>query len=92
MWGIFSVENKINHIKTQVDEIKSDLTEIKVTMAVNTASLETHIKRTDLLQTMVEEFKDHMLLVNTTIKVVIAFGGFLLFLQQLGLLDKLFRF
>jgi hypothetical protein len=63
---------KIDKIVDIIDIVKDDLVEIKVTMAKNTASLDTHIRRTDLAEEnikftreeigylksqMVEEFK-----------------------------------
>lgn len=89
------MENKLDTIKLHVDnikddmsQVKEDISEIKVTMGINTKSLEVHIKRTDDLQSMVEEFKKHILFVNAAFKVVIALGSLLLAAQQLGLLSR----
>ena len=92
-----TVDSKLSEIKAQVDTIKDDVSqmkedvsEIKVTMGINTKSLEVHIKRTDELQSMVEEFKKHILFVNASIKIIIAMGSVLIFLNELGILSKLF--
>ncbi len=85
------VNSHLLAVRTDITEMKSDVLDIKVTMGINTKSLEYHIQRTDDLQKMVEEFKKHMLLINTIIKVVAGLGGILVFLNELGILDKLFR-
>jgi len=54
----------ITDIKTDVKEIKQDISEIKVTMAVNTASLEHHITRTNELQNLVAAFKDELIVIK----------------------------
>lgn len=83
------LKEAVADVKADVMEIKKDIGEIKVTMGINTLSLETHIRRSDAMQTMLEEFQKHVLFVNTTIKVLASVGAVILFLNQLGLL-KLF--
>jgi len=83
------METRLADIKADVNQIKEDVSDIKVTLGINTESLKLHVKRTDDLQDMVEEFKKHMIVLNTAIKVIIGVGSVLLFLQQLGLLDKI---
>lgn len=87
-----SIKEQVTSIKSDIVEIKDTLLDIKVTMGINTASLETHIKRTDALQDMAEDFKDHMLIVNTIFKVVVSIGALILFLDQLGVFRRLFGF
>lgn len=77
----------MDSLKKDVAVIKEDISEIKITMAVNTKSLETHIARSDAMQEMLAEFKNHMILVNAIVKVVVAAGSILLFLSQLGILS-----
>lgn len=90
------MEHKLEAIKEQIIDIKNDMTEVKsgiskieITMGINTESLAYHIKRTDELQDMAQDFKEHMLVVNTAFKVIVGIGAVLLFLDQLGILDKL---
>lgn len=83
------IKEQVASIKTDVVEIKESLSDIKVTMGINTKSLEVHIKRTDDLQLMVEEFKSHMIMVNTAIKVIIALGAVIAFLDKLGIFRSL---
>jgi len=45
--------------KEVLNKIQEDVTEIKVTLARNTESLEHHIQRTDMLQDMVEPVYKH---------------------------------
>lgn len=41
-------------VEDKIDKIVEDISEIKVTMARNTGSLETHIRRTELLEGRLE--------------------------------------
>jgi hypothetical protein len=45
----------------KLDKIQEDLTAIKTTLAVNTASLQHHIKRTDLLEQQVNSLPQKVL-------------------------------
>lgn len=47
------MEYKLMESLTKIDEIRKDMTEVKVTLARNTESLEHHVARTDQLQEMV---------------------------------------
>lgn len=59
---------------TQVDEkldhIGETLNEIAVTLAVNTAHLEEHMRRTELLEKNFEPVEDHVKFVNKFMKTV----------------------
>lgn len=57
-------------IKADVKEIKQDIGEIKITMAVNTASLEHHIARTNELQNLVTTFKDELITIKNEVSAV----------------------
>lgn len=57
-------------IKSDVKEIKQDIGEIKVTTAVNTASLEHHIARTNELQNLVVAFKDELIIIKDEVTKV----------------------
>lgn len=50
--------------KEVLNRIQEDVTEIKVTLAKNTESLEHHIKRTDTLQEMVDPVYQHYMAVK----------------------------
>lgn len=54
-------EQKLDKIKDDVQEIKVTLAKMEVTLERNTGSLETHIKRTDLLEQKVELLKTEVL-------------------------------
>lgn len=79
-----------DQLRTDVAEIRKDVNEIKVTLAVNTENIQHHIKRTDALQEMVSEFKTHITIVNTAVSVLLWVGGVIVALDQLGILRKLF--
>lgn len=83
------------------EKVLEELSNIKITLERhegyhdrNTASLEEHVKRTNLLEAQIEPIKTHVIMVNTAIKVVAflltAIGGFILGLDKLGILKKLF--
>jgi hypothetical protein len=50
---------QLNDILERVGRIQSDVSEMKVDVAKNTLSLEYHIKRTDLLEGVIEEQRGH---------------------------------
>ena len=83
------LKDQMTEIKTDVSEIKTDIGEVNVTLAVLTESVVHHVKRTDALQDMVEEFKTHMTVINTAIRVILAIGGLILALDQLGFLKRI---
>ena len=57
-------------IDNRLDKIQDDLTDIKVTLARNTDSLEHHIERTDSLQTIVEYVQRHVHKVEGAMKLL----------------------
>jgi len=72
----------MDDIKNKLDKIQDDITEIKVTMAVNTANLGEHMARTEQVETAIEILKkeltpvrDHVLKVNYTIALIGAIGS-----------------
>ena len=103
-----SIRDQIGEIKIDVREIKSDVSEIKTTMAVNTASLEYHVARTNELQEIVTNFstellkinqnvadmdaryKKNMAMVNGAAKILAVLGAILVFLKEIGLIERLF--
>jgi DNA repair ATPase RecN len=88
-------------IEEKLDKVQEDVSEIKVILARNTASLEEHMKRTaiaeeriELVQeqmaVQIEPIRKHVIMVNTAIKLIAGAGAVILFLKELGLFDKLF--
>lgn len=68
-------------VDEKLDKILEDLSEIKVVTAVNTAHLEEHIRRTDLLETRVEQvatsiqpLKSHVDMVKGAVKLITICG------------------
>lgn len=68
-----------SRVEEKIDQIQRDVSEIKVTLAVNTASLQTHIKRTDLLETKVESTWGKALTIVSLIAGLTAVAKLLLF-------------
>lgn len=58
----------------KLDQIQEDVTEIKVTMARNTASLELHMRRSDLLEQKIEPLEKHVNMVNGALKLLSLLG------------------
>lgn len=56
-------------IKEDLKQIKSDVSEIKVTLAVNTKSLETHMLRTEVSERRLEKLESWTLGLLTAILV-----------------------
>lgn len=54
----------------KLDKIQEDVTDIKVTLARNTASLEEHMRRTALLESKIEPLETHADMVKGAIKLV----------------------
>lgn len=88
-------------LEEKLDKVQEDVNEIKVILARNTASLEEHMKRTaiaeeriELVQEQmteqIEPIRKHVIMVNTAMKLVAGAGALILFLNELGILDKLF--
>jgi nucleoid-associated protein YgaU len=51
----------IQNVLKGISDLQSDMTDVKVTLAKNTESLEHHVKRTDTLQDIVEPvYKDFL--------------------------------
>jgi len=74
----------------QLDRIESRLDSIDVTLVRNTAQLEEHIRRTEILEEEIKPVKAHVSLMNNTAKIIALIAASLVFLKTLGLLDKLF--
>ena len=80
-------------MSTRLDDIHSELVEIKLTQKEIELNLKEHIRRTELaeesIQLIREEFKPikkHVDTVNTTAKVISIFGALILFFKELGVI------
>lgn len=54
----------------KLDKIQEDVTDIKITMARNTASLEEHMRRTSILESKVEPLEAHRQMMVGAIKLI----------------------
>jgi len=70
----------------KLDKIADDITAIKVTLAVNTASLEEHVKRTNLLEDSLKPIHGHITRVEGAVKLVVALSAIAAFLKTMGLI------
>lgn len=61
--------------EAKIDKILEKIHSIDITMARNTASLEAHMKRTDLLEKKLEPVENHVSLINASFKVFGAVGA-----------------
>lgn len=95
-------QDKLDRLENKIDKLDSRLDNIAIVLERNTVSLETHIKRTNLLEdyvkTMDEEeiapIKRHVMIVSYGFKGIAWFCGImtalasgLLLLSELGILD-----
>lgn len=61
---------KLDRIETKIDRIHERLNSVDVTLAAQHVSLETHIKRTDLIEAQMEPVKRHVAMMHGAVKVV----------------------
>lgn len=66
---------QLDRLHAKLDKVVESIHSIDKTLAVNTASLEEHVKRTNLLQTKVEALDDKVKSVKTGYKVVMWIIG-----------------
>lgn len=59
----------------KLDKIVEQIIEINMTMAKNTASLDEHIRRTNILEEKLEPVEKHVLMVNSITKFLITLTG-----------------
>lgn len=89
-------------MEEKLDRIQEDVTDIKVTLATNTSSLQEHMRRTAIAEERIELIQDqmtkqlapikaHVTMVNTTLKVLAGLGAIILGLQQLGIFKFFFK-
>ena len=64
----------IKEIKSDVKEIRVDVVVIKETMAVNTANLQAHMRRTDLNEARLAKLEYWLIGLLTTLLVAVAVG------------------
>lgn len=94
-------DNKIDQILEKVNDIEKVLIRHELLHERNTESLETHIKRTNLLEKQLNKIEDeinpiktHVAIINSSVKVILTvasiIGAIILGLNSLGILQKLF--
>lgn len=67
----------MQELRRDLKEIKSDIQVIKITMGENTATLVTHIARTELNERRIESLEKWLLgLLSAILVAVVAKGGF----------------
>lgn len=83
--------------ENKLDKIQDDLTDIKVTLAentlvlrANTDSLVEHVKRTALAEERISTLEDRDNKFTGAWLALVAVGGLILGLHELGILQKLF--
>lgn len=57
-------------IEDKIDKISDDISEVKVTLARNTVSLEEHVKRTNILEARVEPMRKDIDMVKGAIALI----------------------
>lgn len=87
-------------MEDKLDKIQDDVTDIKITLATNTSSLQEHMRRTAIAEERIElvqdqltkqlaPIKSHVAMVNTTLKVITGIGALLIFLNELGIIQAI---
>ncbi len=64
------MDSKLNKIETKIDTISSKMHSIDITLERNTASLEEHVRRTNILETKVEHVDSHVKMMNGALKLI----------------------
>lgn len=67
------MKDRDDRLEAKIDKVVDEITSIQITLAKQHISLETHIKRTDLLENEVRPIKKHVTMVDGVFK----FLGFL---------------
>lgn len=90
------LSEKIDKIADDVTEIKLGVGEVKTDIALIKSDVNYHIKRTDLLESVVEALrkemapvKKHVMFVNFSFKAAGIIGGAVVFLEKMGWLNKI---
>lgn len=72
------------------EEMKKDVNDIKVTLAEQHITLEDHTRRSlaneaavELLRKQIQPIENHVLMVNFTVKILLAIGGIVGFVASL---------
>jgi predicted nuclease with TOPRIM domain len=63
-------DKKLERIEDKIDHIQEKISSIDVTLAKQHESLEIHIKRTNILEQKLEPVENHVVAVNTVLKVI----------------------
>lgn len=66
-----SSNNKLNRIEDKIDKISDSIGSINITLAKQHQSLDEHMRRTELLEKIVEPIEKHVTMINGFIKLVI---------------------
>jgi hypothetical protein len=73
-------------VDDKLDKIDERLDTISITMERNTASLDEHIRRTEIIEQELKPVKDHVNLVNASAKIGSALLALLLALKELEII------
>lgn len=72
-------------IVDQLDKMDQRLDNIDITLVRNTAQLEEHMRRTEILEQEFKPVKRHVETINLLAKIASGAGALALFFKQLGL-------
>jgi membrane carboxypeptidase/penicillin-binding protein PbpC len=81
-------DKRADAIDEKLEKITEKLSSIDVTLAVNTQSLVEHVKRTNLLEAELKPVSKHVVMMETTFKVIGIVGSAAAFI--LGCLKLIF--
>jgi chromosome segregation ATPase len=84
------MKDRVERIEVKVDEIKESIASIDKTLAINTESLITHIKRTDLLEKKLEKVEESIIPVKAHLERVNGVLKFILYLASVSVIAKFF--
>ena len=86
------MKNTIDRIETKIDSIKEELQEMKVVQVKQENNLELHMARTEaaekrleIVEKNLEPIKNHVLILNTIVKIVIFLATTAFSLKKMGI-------
>lgn len=94
------IHSKLDRLDVKIDGLNDRLGDVNVRLAEYNSELTRHIEGVQLareenkllkefVHKEIEPIKDHVKMVNWTLRVLVAIGATLVFLNELGLLDTI---
>jgi hypothetical protein len=77
---------RLGRIEDKIDKLQEDSNDTKITLAINTRELETHIKRTNIAEENIRRLQEADKRVKWTMRVIISLAAIATFLKEMGII------